>query len=145
MKTSRSFTPVAEQLTDAIVITDAKGLIDWINPAFTRLCGYSLKELKGQKPGDFLQGPQTDPATVRVLHNAVRRGRKASVEIVNYHKDKWPYSVWITLNPIKNRAGKTTGFIAVERETTALQNELRQREDDIIRLYDALCRVTAAP
>ncbi len=144
MKTSGSFTPVAEQLTDAIVITDAKGRVNWINPAFTRLCGYSLKEIKGQKPGNFLQGPLTDSATVHMLHNAVRRGRKVSVEIVNYHKGKWPYSVWITLNPIKNKAGKTTGFVAVERETTALQNELRQREADIIQLYNALCRVTAA-
>ncbi|HSH93618.1 MAG TPA: PAS domain-containing protein [Roseimicrobium sp.] len=144
MKTNRSFTPVAEQLTDAIVITDAKGRVAWINPAFTRLCGYSLKELKGQKPGPLLQGPETDPKASRALHNAIHRGRTVTVELVNYHKEKWPYSVWISINPIKDRSGKITGFLAVERETTALQCELRKLENDIAHLYEILCRVTSA-
>ena len=145
MKKDHSFTPVAQQLTDAIIITDAKGRVDWINPAFTRLCGYSLEELKGQKPGPILQGPQTDPSTSQALHKAIHRGRKVSVEIVNYHKKKYPYSVWISLNPIKDKSGKVTGFLAVERDPTAVQCEMRKLETDIARLYEIICHLTTEP
>ena len=141
MKTSCSFTPVAQQMTDAVVITDAQDRVEWINQAFTRMCGYTLKDLKGQKPGALLQGPETDPEAARMLNQAIRRGRPVSVELVNYHKKKWPYSVWISLTPIKTRDGKITGFVSIERETTALQHELRKRENDIAHLYDVICHL----
>ncbi|MFA6961630.1 MAG: PAS domain-containing protein [Opitutaceae bacterium] len=142
MKTPRSFTLLAEQMADAVILTDTAGRVSWINPAFTRLCGYSLKELKGQKPGPLLQGPDTAPKAIKVLHTAIHRGRKASVELVNYHKNSEPYSVWISLTPIKNRAGKITGFMAIERETTAMQCELRKLENEIAQFYEIICQLS---
>jgi len=145
MKTPRSLAPVAEQLSDAIILTDLHGRVTWTNPAFTRLSGYTLDEMRGQKPGPFLQGPDTDPESAALLHHAIRRRQPVTVELLNYHKEGAPYMVSISLSPLRTRAGRITGFMAVERETSAVQRELRRLENEIAQLYGILCHVGASP
>lgn len=145
MKTPRFLAPVAKQLSDAILITDAHGRVVWLNPAFTRLSRYTLTDLRGRKPGPFLQGPDTDPEAAAVLHRAIRRRESAKVELLNYRKDGTPYMVSITLNPLRDRAGRFSGFMAVERETSAVQREMRRLENEIAQLYEILCHVGVSP
>lgn len=143
MKTPRSLAAVAEQLSDAIVITDPQGRVAWLNPAFTRLSGYTLDELRGQKPGRFLQGKDTDPESAALLHHAISQRQPVAVELLNYHKDGRPYLVAITLNPLHDRAGRFIGFMAVERETSAVRREIRRLEEEVGQLYEILCHVGA--
>lgn len=143
MKTPRLLTPVVEQLSDPIVIADIQGRVTWMNPAFTRLCGYTLDEMQGQKPGHLLQGPDSDPEAVALLRQAVAQRTPITVELVNYHKNGSPYVVSISLTPLRNRAGKPTGFMAVEREISAKQRELRRLENEVAQLYGILCHVGA--
>lgn len=98
----------------ARVETDREGGIVSINPAFTALCGYSFPEIRGRKPGSFLQGKESDPEAVNVLRQAVRSGTSCEVKMVNYHKDGSPYHVWIGVEPIRNDQGELTGFRAAE-------------------------------
>lgn len=97
------------------VWTDLEGHVTEINSAFTGLCGYSYSEIGGRKPGTLLQGPDTDPANVAVLRDAVREGREAEVEMLNYHKDGTPYWVWIHVRPERDEQGNLTGFCAEEQ------------------------------
>ncbi|CAN0378414.1 unnamed protein product, partial [Ectocarpus sp. 4 AP-2014] len=61
---------VANETDNSVVITDAQGKIEYINPGFTKLTGYTFDEVKGRKPGDVLQGQHTDQKTVeRVREN----------------------------------------------------------------------------
>lgn len=145
MKTPRSLAPVAEQLADAIVITDPQGRVAWLNPAFTRLSGYTLDELRGRKPGPLLQGPDTDPESAALLHHAIRQRQPVAVELLNYRKNGEPYMVALTLNPLRDRAGRLTGFMAVERETSAVRREIRRLENEVAQLYEILCHVGATP
>ena len=145
MKTPRSLAPVVEQLSDAIILTDLHGRVTWINPAYTRLSGYSLEEMLGQKPGHLLQGPDTDPESAALLRHAIRLRQPITVELLNYRKDGQPYMVSIALSPLRNRAGRLTGFMAVERETSAVQRELRRLENEVAQLYAILCNVGTAP
>lgn len=140
MKTPRFFTPTAIQISDPVVVTDTLGRVQWINSAFTRMCGYTLEELKGRKPGELLQGAETDPAEVATLRAAVRQRRPAVVELVNYRKNGEAYPVWISLDPLVDDTGEFIGFMAVERETTALHQRLRQLENEVTELYEILCR-----
>ena len=64
---NKSFTEAGSHFSDAIVKTDADGLIEWTNHAFHMLCGYSRKEVVGSRPGDFSQGENTNPETERAL------------------------------------------------------------------------------
>lgn len=109
----------AVEARPARVVTDALGHIAEINPAFTRMCGFSFAELKGKKPGHVLQGPKSDPATIQILRDAVRNQTACEVEMANYHKDGSVYWVSIRIEPIKNSAGVCTGFEAVEHQKDA--------------------------
>ncbi len=101
---------------EGFVMTDANGLVQWVNSEFTSMCGYKLEELKGRKPGHVLQGPDTDPATVEKMRTAFRQRRSVHVEMLNYHKNGNPYWVSITMSPVVDEFGDPRCFVAIERE-----------------------------
>lgn len=101
---------------EALVLADAAGRVEWVNPAFTALCGYTLDELRGRKPGSLLQGPATDRAAVQRMREALRAGRPCCETLVNYHKDGSPYRVEIRLAPLLDEAGAPVCFAARERK-----------------------------
>ena len=51
---------VANETDNAVIITDPNGYIQYVNNGFERLTGYALSEVKGKKPGSFLQGKDSD-------------------------------------------------------------------------------------
>ncbi len=104
---------------DGFVVTGPDGLVEWVNPAFTAMCGYSLEELKGRKPGQALQGPETDPASVQRIREAVRDRRPCCETLANYHKDGTLYRVNVAITPILDDAGEPLWFVAREKELKA--------------------------
>ncbi|MEO7932162.1 MAG: PAS domain-containing protein [Chthoniobacterales bacterium] len=102
--------------SQAVVVSDIEGLIEWVSPAFSRMCGYTLGELRGNKAGKMLQGADTDPAAVETLRNAIRERRPAHAQLINYSKDGERYEVDIELSPTFAADGSCTGFIALEKE-----------------------------
>ena len=101
------------QEREAVVYACPEGYLKWACPGFTRLCGYTLEELKGRKPGPMLQGPETDPASAEALHLALQNRKPLVQRMVNYHRSGASYVVEIDLRPVSN------GFIALERECEA--------------------------
>lgn len=110
---------VVRQMTTPVIITDAQGLTQWVNPAFERVTGYTLAELMGRTPGSVLQGPDSNPAVIAHMREGVRNGQGFHVEIVNYAKDGRAYWVDIEASPIRDESGELQGFIAVETDITA--------------------------
>lgn len=107
----------AVEARPARVATDVHGHVSEINPAFTRMCGYTFAELAGRKPGHLLQGPKSDPETVRQLREAVRDQKACDIEMANYHKDGSAYWVRIRIEPLRDSAGACVGFEAIEHQT----------------------------
>jgi PAS domain S-box-containing protein len=107
----------AQQRREAgFVLTDANGLVEWVNPAFSAMCGYSLEELKGRTLGPLLRGKLTDPAPIARMREAIRAQRPCSEALVNYHKDGRPYWVSINIQPIEEPDGSVLYFAAREVE-----------------------------
>lgn len=100
----------------ARVETDAQGCIISTNPAFSALCGYSFQEIRGRKPGSFLQGEETASASVAAIRRALKRREPVEVDMVNYHKNGSKYRVHISIVPIFDARGQHSGFRAVERK-----------------------------
>ena len=109
---------IAERANDAIVVTDIDALITWTNPAFERLSGHDAANIIGKKPGTFLQGEDTDPATVAKLRKAIRQQSPIKTEILNYTAHGHPYWVSITVTPLRNDDGKCYGFVAISHDIT---------------------------
>ncbi|MCR9072721.1 MAG: ATP-binding protein [Alphaproteobacteria bacterium] len=118
---------VARKTTNSVIITDEQGRIEWVNEGFTRTTGYSLAETVGLKPGDFLQGPDTDPKTVREMGTCLSQGVGFDVEVLNYHKDGTPYWVEISCQAIQE-PGQPKKFIAIENDITLRKRETERAE-----------------
>ncbi len=109
---------IARRTSNAVIITDRQGLVEWVNEGFTRISGYTLEEVRGRKPGDLLQGPKSDPAAARAMGEAVRAVKPAKVEIVNYAKGGAEYRLSIEIVPLRDAEGVHTGFMAIESDIT---------------------------
>lgn len=119
---ARKLAMVAARTDNAVVITDARGRIEWVNAGFTRITGYSAEEAMGRKPGELLQGPETDAATVADIRAHVHAGQPVSAEVLNYHKDGRRYWVQVEIQPVTDDQGRITHFMAIESDITQRRN-----------------------
>lgn len=101
---------------DCIVVTNPGGLVEWINPAFTRMCGYTLGEVHGRKPGSLLQGPDTDLSAVSRMRLAINERRPCREVLINYRKNGERYRVDINIAPILDDDGEALYFVAREKD-----------------------------
>ncbi|MBP0464473.1 PAS domain S-box protein [Roseomonas sp. PWR1] len=109
---------VADETDNSVIITDAQRRIEYVNRGFERMTGYAAAEVIGRKPGDFLQGPLTEAATVERIRESLRDGVPSYVEILNYHKDGSPYWVSLAINPVRNDAGVIERYISIQANVT---------------------------
>ncbi|SIQ99922.1 PAS domain-containing sensor histidine kinase [Pontibacter lucknowensis] len=113
---------VASQTDNGVVITDANGRTEWVNEGFTRIAGYTLDEMQGKKPGEILQGPDTDPDAVQQIRKGLQEASHFSARLINYRKSGDRFWVSMDITPILDEKGTVTRFIAVQRDIT-LQKE----------------------
>jgi PAS domain S-box-containing protein len=132
------FKTVAKQMLEAVVLADEKGHITWVNSAFEKLCGYAPTEILGNRPGDFLQGKDTDRKTVREFRVAVKAGLGIQADILNYHKDGHSYWARVSITPLRNATGSLQGFIAIERDVTAEHQNFKQLRGEVVELYSTI-------
>ncbi len=126
---TRKLAMVASRTDNAVVITDPLGRVEWVNDGFTRVTGYTLPEVAGRKPGTFLQGVDTDPATADLVRARVRAGEGVRTEIKNYAKGGRPYWLAMDIQPVRDNAGRVTNFVAIESDVT----ERKQAEAELRR------------
>jgi PAS domain S-box-containing protein len=107
---------IQQRQEHGFVMTGPDGRVQWINDAFTAMCGYSLDELKGRSLGPILQGQLTDRATAARMRDAVHAHRPCTEALVNYHKNGTPYWVSINITPIHDADGKLLWMVAREIE-----------------------------
>ncbi len=112
------FAAVAEATTNGVILADAEGRIDWVNPAFAALSGYRLAELVGRKPGAVLQCAETCPETVARIRAALRAGQSFQGEILNRAKTGRLYWIWLEIQPLRDAEGRITGHLGVETDIT---------------------------
>lgn len=109
---------IAQRTKNIIVTSDLEGQITWVNNSFETLTGYTLEEIKGKRPGDFLQGEQTDPSTVKKIGQKLAKKEPFFGEIYNYSKDGRGYWLELYIDPFYDHDGNMAGFIAIENEIT---------------------------
>lgn len=110
---------VANETDNAIIITDADGLVHYVNKGFNKLTGYTLEEVRGKKPGPILQGPATNPDTVVRVGKCIKAAQPFYDEILNYDKNGTPYWISMAINPVFGKDGKVEHFISIQANITA--------------------------
>lgn len=115
---------------NAIAITDPSGDIQWVNPAFTHLTGYTLEESIGQNMR-MLRSNRHSREFYGNLWDTIHAGLVWDDEIINVRKDGLEYVEQQTITPVKDEHGEITHFISIKQDVTArrqMQAALRQAE-----------------
>ncbi len=134
---------VARHTSKMAVIADSDGRIQWVNAGFERMTGYSLEEVRGEKPGRLLGGPDKDADTRMKFRDAVAAGRDLDAEVLNYDRNGQPYWVLIELRALRDASGALTGFIALETDITerkSLEASLQQANVELDKTMAYLAR-----
>ena len=103
-----------------IVITDAQARGNpniYVNPALSRITGYSHEELLGQNMR-LLQGPDTDPAALEQIRQALENGESCEIVLKNYRKSGAPFWNELLISPVFDDKGKVTNYIGIQTDVT---------------------------
>ena len=124
----RLLSSAVEAAVNGIAITDRSGRILWINPAFTRLTGYSFQEAAGQNPR-VLKSGKHPPEFYAQMWATIVRGEPWSGELVNRRKDGSLYTEEMTITPVCAGGAGVTHFVAIKQDISA-----RKRAEERTRL-----------
>ncbi len=109
---------VANETDNSVIITGKEGLIEYVNPGFTRLSGYSSEQVMGKKPGSILQGKDTDADTVALIRDKIKKQEPFFGEILNYNAKGEPYWISLSINPVFDAKNQLERFISIQADVT---------------------------
>lgn len=128
---------VARYTDNAVVISDARSSIEWVNDGFTRMTGYEPHEVVGRKPSDFLHGPGTEKEKLEIMRFAIDAKQGYDIETVYYRKNGEPFWVEVEARPITDHCGNVNRFISIENDITERVNAEFERQRLNEQLMDA--------
>lgn len=114
---TRRLAAAVEQSTQAVMVTDTAGALQYVNPAFTTIYGYSREEALGQTPRLLKSGVQDD-AFYLDLWTTITADRPWRGRFANRRKDGSLVDVEATITSIRSDTGRITGFVSVELDVT---------------------------
>lgn len=135
----RRLSLIARETNNAVIITDRDGKITWVNSGFTNITGYGFREAIGKKPGEMLQGPNSDPQTIAFMRERIQNRQPFEAEVINYTKEGKEYWLRIQCQPIFNKDRELEQFFAIETDITESKNSqylLKQSEERYRSLFE---------
>ncbi|HEY9077295.1 MAG TPA: PAS domain S-box protein [Anaerolineaceae bacterium] len=127
-----------EAAANAIVITDHKGDIQWVNNAFQKLTGYVLDEVRGRNPRILKSGKQ-DQGVYKKLWETIQSGKVWYGELINRRKDGSFYAEEMSITPLQSASGTIDHYIAIKQDITqrkAIEQALIEEKERYQSLYE---------
>lgn len=116
---------VIEPSPVSVIITDVKGNIEYVNPKFVDVSGYTETEVIGKNPR-ILKSGKTSPEEYREMWETLMSGNVWRGEFSNKRKNGEIYYEYAVISPIKDKTGKIRNFIAFKEDITDLKNALTE-------------------
>jgi PAS domain S-box-containing protein len=138
----RQLSRAVEQSPASIVITNPAGDIEYVNPKFIEITGYTLAEVLGKNPRILKSGDKS-PEAYRELWETITAGNEWSGEFLNKKKNDKLYWESASISPIRDPAGRITHYVAVKEDITARKQAEAIRDQLFQDLQDALANVKA--
>jgi PAS domain S-box-containing protein len=108
---------VIEQAAEGITITDKDGTVQYANPAYERISGYTREEMIGQSHR-ILKSSTQDGGLPAEMMDTLARGDVWSGHMINEKKDGTTYKVEVSVSPIRDKTGAIMHYVAIERDVT---------------------------
>jgi PAS domain S-box-containing protein/putative nucleotidyltransferase with HDIG domain len=123
---------------NAIMITNLEGSIDWVNPAFSHLTGYSFDECIGKNPAELLNAGYQSEEFYANMWASILSGEVWQGQLVNRRKDGRLYSEEMTITPVIEDEGQISHFVAIKQDVS--ERNQRQRVLEAIATISNLLR-----
>jgi PAS domain S-box-containing protein len=130
----RKLSRATESSPDSVVVTDKNGTIEYVNPTFSDVTGYSAKEAIGQNPRILKSGNHPD-SFYKDLWDTILSGKTWRGELLNRKKNAEEFWESTSISAIKNEEGEITHFVAVKQDITN-----RKQAEQVIRESQAKYR-----
>lgn len=134
----RKLSRAVEQSSSMVVITDASGIIEYVNEEFCDVTGYSVEEALSQRPS-LLKSGETDAEVYRSMWQALLAGQDWHGEIRNRRKSGALYWSALSVSPILDEDGSVTHFIGISEDISAQKHSQAQIEQ--LAFYDPLTQL----
>jgi len=119
-----------EQAGESVIITDRHGVIEYVNPSFSRITGYSREEVLGKNPRVLKSGNESDEYYKR-MWSSLSKGETWQSSIINRRKDGSEYPALMTISPIRDNNGDISHYVGVQQDMTdheMLEERFRQAQ-----------------
>jgi diguanylate cyclase (GGDEF)-like protein/PAS domain S-box-containing protein len=125
----RLFEVALDSAANGILITDTDARIEWANPAFTKLTGFSLEEALGRNPGELIKSDMQDAAYYQEMWKTILSGEVWRGDIVNRNRAGHLYDASLVIAPVIDGGGTIRHFVAIlqditERKRTELELQI---------------------
>jgi PAS domain S-box-containing protein len=124
---NRRLAEIITKVDNLIVLVDPDNKIVWVNKAFETSTGYTLNEIAGLNPKEFMIGEETSKETLAYVIESKRRQQSFTAEYLQYTKNKGKQWISAAYTPLYNDVGRYTGYISVQNIVTAR----KEREEQI--------------
>ena len=134
----RRLSHAVEQSPASIVITDTAGNIEYVNPKFTRLTGYTLETVLGKNPRILKSGEMT-PAEYKRLWETITQGKEWHGEFHNKKKNGELYWEQASISPIFDSQGRIQNYLAVKEDITErkrAEEQLQESEERFRTIFE---------
>ncbi|QCU89511.1 PAS domain S-box protein [Thiomicrorhabdus sediminis] len=111
------FLQIMEQVDDSVIVTDKDGIINYVNPAFTRHTGYTSKEVLGKRPGAVKSGVH-DHEFYSDLWECISSGEVFNAVFTNKHKDGHIFYEKKTITPLMDESEEIVGYVSTGKDVT---------------------------
>ena len=121
----RKLSRVVEQSPASVVITNTKGEIEYVNPAFSKLTGYSQTELF-EKSSRVLQSDFIKSELYKILWKTIKAGNVWHGELMDKKKNDDSFWIEVSISPVKNEEGAITHYVAIGEDITSRKKTLEE-------------------
>jgi diguanylate cyclase (GGDEF)-like protein/PAS domain S-box-containing protein len=111
----RKLSTAVEQSANSVVITDVNGIIEYVNPKYSAVSGYSREEVIGRKPNLLKSGMQQNSYYTE-MWKTILSGSEWQGEFCNISKSGKPFWELCSIAPIKDESGTITNFVAIKED-----------------------------
>ena len=125
---ARKFSRAIEQSISVVLITDTEARIEYVNPAFTQLTGYTFEEVRGKNP-NILKSGETPESVYEELWEALKNGGTWRGEFINEKKNGEKFWEAATITPVTGVDGDITHYIAIKEDITQLKKTTQRLKE----------------
>ena len=119
------FRRVIEHSPTSIMIVSTSGIIEYVNPFFTKITGYTKEEAIGKNPS-FLKSGEHSDEFYRQLWDTINKGEIWEGEILNIRKNGSPFWEHATISPVMNKKGEIINFIGIKEDITESKKRINE-------------------